>query len=129
VHWRELCGDCPRWQDGDADTISLIDLTAKSARVIATVIVGQTPEGITLSPDGKLCAVVVMNASNKPKDAPFFADQGKLVLLRLDNKTLTRLAKAPIGRWSQEGRLYPGWSVYPGAEHGRKGYRGPQSCR
>jgi DNA-binding beta-propeller fold protein YncE len=54
-----------------------------------------------LSPNGKLCAVVVMNGSNKPKDSPFFADHGKLVLLRLDNKKLTRLAEAPIGHWSQ----------------------------
>jgi DNA-binding beta-propeller fold protein YncE len=86
---------------GDADTISLIDLTVKPPRVVETVTVGQTPEGIMLSPDGKLCAVVVMNGSNKPKDSPFFADNGKLILLRLENKKLTRLAEAPIGHWSQ----------------------------
>jgi DNA-binding beta-propeller fold protein YncE len=86
---------------GDADTVSVIDLTAKPPRVVDTVTVGQTPEGIMLSPDGKLCAVVVMNGSNKPKDSPFFADHGKLVLLRLDNKRLTKLAEAPIGHWSQ----------------------------
>lgn len=86
---------------GDADTVSVIDLTAKPPRVVETVTVGQTPEGIMLSPDGKLCAVVVMNGSNKPKDSPFFADHGKLVLLRLDNKKLTKLAEAPIGHWSQ----------------------------
>ncbi len=86
---------------GDADTVSLIDLTAKPPRVVETVTVGQTPEGIMLSPDGKLCAVVVMNGSNKPKDSPFFADHGKLVLLRLDNKQFTKLAEAPIGHWSQ----------------------------
>jgi DNA-binding beta-propeller fold protein YncE len=86
---------------GDADTVSLIDLTAKPPRVVETVTVGQTPEGIMLSPDNKLCAVVVMNGSNKPKDSPFFADNGKLILLRLDNKQLTKLAEAPIGHWSQ----------------------------
>jgi hypothetical protein len=42
-----------------------------------------------------------MNGSNKPTDSPFFADHGKLVLLRLDNKKLIRLAEAPIGHWSQ----------------------------
>jgi DNA-binding beta-propeller fold protein YncE len=86
---------------GDADTVSLIDLTVKPPRVVETVTVGQTPEGIMLSPDGKLCAVAVMNGSNKPKDSPFFADNGKLILLRLENKKLTRLAEAPIGHWSQ----------------------------
>jgi DNA-binding beta-propeller fold protein YncE len=86
---------------GDADTVSVIDLTAKPPRVVETVSVGQTPEGIMLSPDGKLCAVGVMNGSNKPKNSPFFADHGNLVLLRLDNKKLTKLAEAPIGHWSQ----------------------------
>jgi DNA-binding beta-propeller fold protein YncE len=86
---------------GDADTVSLIDLTAKPPRIVETVTVGQTPEGIMLSPDNKLCAVVVMNGSNNPKDSPFFADNGKLILLRLDNKQLTKLAEAPIGHWSQ----------------------------
>ena len=86
---------------GDADTVSVIDLAAKPPRVVDTITVGQTPEGVMLSPNGKLCAVVVMNGSNKPIDSPFFADHGKLVLLRLDNKKLTRLAEAPIGHWSQ----------------------------
>jgi DNA-binding beta-propeller fold protein YncE len=86
---------------GDADTVSVIDLAAKPPRVVETITVGQTPEGVTLSPDGTLCAVVVMNGSNKPKESPFFADNGKLVLLRLENKKLTKQAEAPIGHWSQ----------------------------
>jgi DNA-binding beta-propeller fold protein YncE len=86
---------------GDADTVSLIDLTVQPPRVVDTMTVGQTPEGIMLSPDGKLCAVVVMNGSNKPKDSPFFADNGKLVLLGVVNKKLAKLAEAPIGHWSQ----------------------------
>jgi DNA-binding beta-propeller fold protein YncE len=86
---------------GDADTVSLIDLTVKPPRVVDTMTVGQTPEGIMLSPDSKLCAVVVMNGSNKPKDSPFFADNGKVVLLGLVNKKFAKLAEAPIGHWSQ----------------------------
>jgi DNA-binding beta-propeller fold protein YncE len=86
---------------GDADTISVIDMTAKPARVLDTVTVGQTPEGIMLSPDGKLCAVVVMNGSNKPKESPFYADHGKLLLFGVEGLKLARLAEAPIGHWSQ----------------------------
>ena len=37
---------------GDADTVSVIDLAAKPQRVVSTVTVGQTPEGIKISPDG-----------------------------------------------------------------------------
>jgi DNA-binding beta-propeller fold protein YncE len=86
---------------GDADTVSLIDLAAKPPRVVETVTVGQTPEGLMLSPDGKLCAVAVMNGSNKPKDSPFYAEHGKLLLYRVDGLKLTKLSEAPIGRWSQ----------------------------
>src|SRR5207253_6288380 len=79
---------------GDADTVSLIDLKAKPPRVVSTVTVGQTPEGIKISPDGSIVAVVVMNGSNKPKDSPFFADAGKLVLLRVSGMDLSRFAAA-----------------------------------
>jgi DNA-binding beta-propeller fold protein YncE len=92
---------------GDADTISVIDMTAKPVRVVDTITVGQTPEGIMLSPDGKLCAVVVMNGSNKAKDSPFFADSGKLVLFGIDGIKLTKLAEAPIGHWSQGAAFTP----------------------
>jgi DNA-binding beta-propeller fold protein YncE len=92
---------------GDADTISVIDMTAKPPRVVETLTVGQTPEGVMLSPDGKLCAVVVMNGSNKPKDSPFFADNGKLVLFQVDGIKLTKVAEAPIGHWSQGAAFTP----------------------
>jgi len=86
---------------GDLDTISLIDLRAKPARVVDTVTVGQTPEGIKLSPDGSTVAVVMMNGSNKPKESPFYNDNGKLVLFRVSGTSLSKVAEAPIGHWSQ----------------------------
>jgi len=82
---------------GDSDTISLIDLRAKPPRVVETVTVGQTPEGIKLSPDGSVVAVVAMNGSNKPKESPF----GKLVLFRVRGTSLEKITEAPIGHWSQ----------------------------
>jgi DNA-binding beta-propeller fold protein YncE len=86
---------------GDADTVSLIDLTAKPARVVDTMTVGQTPEGLKLSPDGKLVAVSVMNGSNKPKESPFHGDHGSLLLLRIDGMKLSKIAEAPTGHWAQ----------------------------
>jgi DNA-binding beta-propeller fold protein YncE len=86
---------------GDADTVSLIDLRATPPRVVDTITVGQTPEGIKVSPDGKHVAVVVMNGSNKAKDSPFFNDNGKLVMLEIRDGSLKKLAEAPIGHWSQ----------------------------
>jgi DNA-binding beta-propeller fold protein YncE len=92
---------------GDADTVSIIDLKAKPPRVVSTLTVGQTPEGIKISPDGALVAAVVMNGSNKPKDSPFFNDGGKLVLLRVTGTDLSRVSEAPIGHWSQGAAFSP----------------------
>ncbi len=86
---------------GDADTVSLIDLEAKPARVAHTVTVGQTPEGITLSPDGAYAAVSVMNGSNKPKNSPFFNDHGLVKVLSVKGKELAPLTEAKVGHWCQ----------------------------
>jgi DNA-binding beta-propeller fold protein YncE len=86
---------------GDADTISLIDLEAKPARVVHTVTVGQTPEGIALSPDGAFAAVSVMNGSNKPKNNPFFNDYGLVKVLSVKGNELVPLTEAKVGHWCQ----------------------------
>ena len=87
---------------GDSDSISLIDLTVKPPRVVDTVgVLGSTPEGIKVSPDGSIVAVVVHNGSNRAKESPFYNDAGKLVMVRVSARMLTRVAEAPIGHWSQ----------------------------
>jgi DNA-binding beta-propeller fold protein YncE len=86
---------------GDSDTVSVIDLEAKPPRVVDTTTVGQTPEGIKISPDGKLVGVVVVNGSNKAPDSPFYNDGGKLVLFKVAGKSLRKVAEARIGHWSQ----------------------------
>jgi DNA-binding beta-propeller fold protein YncE len=86
---------------GDADTVSVIDLQAKPIRVVETVTVGPTPEGIQLSPDGKTLAVVIHNGSGKAKESPFYNPNGLLLLYRVEGFKLTKFAQAPIGRWSQ----------------------------
>src|SRR5262249_2094989 len=58
---------------GDSDSISLIDLTAKPPRVVDTIgVLGATAEGLKISPDSSVVAVVVHNGSNRPKDSPFY---------------------------------------------------------
>jgi len=92
---------------GDSDTVSVIDLNAKPMRVVETITVGQTPEGIKMSHDGKYVAVVTMNGSNKPKDSPFFNDNGKLLVYRVKGTSLQKVAEAPIGHWSQGAAFSP----------------------
>jgi DNA-binding beta-propeller fold protein YncE len=86
---------------GDSDTASLIDLQAKPPRVVDTVSVGQTPEGLKMSPDGRFVAVTAMNGSNKPKNSPFFADNGLVVILAVDGKKLTKVTEGQVGHWCQ----------------------------
>ena len=87
--------------DGDADTVSLIDLTAQPFRTIQTISVGRSPEGLKWSPDGKVLAVGAQEGTTKPDESPFRRDKGRLVMFALANKQLTQVAEAPIGRWSQ----------------------------
>jgi DNA-binding beta-propeller fold protein YncE len=86
---------------GDTDTISLIDMTLEPPRVVNTVSVGQTPEGIAISPDGRLVGVDVMNGSNKAENSPFYNKHGSFVLFRIDGKSLSKVSEVPIGGWSQ----------------------------
>jgi DNA-binding beta-propeller fold protein YncE len=86
---------------GDADTMSIIDMKASPPRVVDTVTVGQTPEGIKISPDGKYVAVTVMNGSNKPKTSPFYADNGWLQIWRINGTSLKKASQAPVGHWCQ----------------------------
>ena len=93
---------------GDHDSVSLIDLTAKPPRVVDTIgVLGATAEGLKIAPDSSVVAVVVHNGSNRPKESPFYNDAGKLVIVRVTGKTLSRVAEAPIGHWSQGATFTP----------------------
>jgi hypothetical protein len=86
---------------GDADTISVIDLKLEPPRVVNTYTVGQTPEGIKISPDAKFVAVVVNNGSNKSVNSPFFNSNAVLQIWARNATQLTKAAELPIGRWCQ----------------------------
>ena len=86
---------------GDADTISVIDLKAEPPRVVVTYTVGQTPEGIKISPDGKYVAVTVMNGTNKPSDSPFFNESSILQIWTRTGTQLTKAGEIPVGKWCQ----------------------------
>lgn len=86
---------------GDNDTVSVIDMAAKPPRVVNTVTVGQTPEGIKISPDGKYVAVAVMNGTNKPANSPFFKANGLLQIYSRTGSQLSKVVEAPVGKWCQ----------------------------
>jgi len=87
--------------DGDADSVSLIDLSGQPFRTTQTISVGRSPEGVKWSPDGKFLAVGLQEGTTKPDESPFRRDRGRLVMLALSDRLLKPVAEAPIGRWSQ----------------------------
>ena len=102
--------------DGNVDTVSVIDLEADPPHVIDKVVVGDAPEGFAISPTGEIAVAVLLNGSaGVPKDAWFANPRGKVVVLALDGKQVTRAGEVEVGGlpegvvFSKDGRhLYVG---------------------
>ncbi len=87
--------------NGDSDTISLIDLKANPPRVVDTVSVGQTPESLTVAPDGKHVVVTVMNGSNKVPGSSFLNDYGLVPVFAVEKMKFRKVTDARVGHWCQ----------------------------
>lgn len=85
---------------GDADTMSLIDLSMDPPRVVDTVTVGQTPEGVSFSPNGKLIGVTVINGSNKPRSSSYYGE-AVYKLFEVHDGRLEYLSEVKGGHWLQ----------------------------
>jgi DNA-binding beta-propeller fold protein YncE len=89
-------------EDGDADEITLVDLTREPFRAVEHVTVGQTPEGVAISPDSKWMAVSNIDGTNLPKKtSPFWTEHGSLMLFSIRNGHATKVAEAPVGKNNQ----------------------------
>ncbi len=86
---------------GDSDTIALIDLTLDPPRVVDTISVGQTPESLTVAPDGKHVVVTVMNGSNKVPGSPFLNANGRAPVYAVEKMKFRKVADAKVGVWCQ----------------------------
>jgi WD40 repeat protein len=87
--------------DGDEDTLSLIDLTGKTFRTVASFGVGSGPEPMKFSPDGKYLAVGAENGSTKLPSNPFYHDKALIAIYAVQGTTLKKLAEAPVGAWAE----------------------------
>ena len=101
--------------DGNIDTVSVIDMEATPPRVIDRVVVGDAPEGLTISPTGKLAAVVLLRGSNTPWNSHFYNRNGSAVILKIDGKKVTKIDEVEVRGlpegvvWSADGKyLYVG---------------------
>src|SRR5512140_109225 len=76
--------------DGNVDTVSVIDLDANPPRVIDRVVVGDGPEGLAISPTGKLAVAVLLRGTNAAKNAFYYNRNALVVALKVDGKKVTR---------------------------------------
>jgi hypothetical protein len=109
-------------QDGQVDTVGVIDLEASPPRVIDQVVVGDGPEGLAVGPAGGYAASLLLNGTGgTPKTAFYRHDKSYVALLKIDGKTVRKVAQADVGglaegnAFSPDGRcLYVGNFVVDG---------------
>jgi DNA-binding beta-propeller fold protein YncE len=101
--------------DGNVDTVSVIDLEATPPRVIDRVVVGDSPEGLTISPKGNLAAAVLIRGSDQAWNSWFFNRNGAVAILKIDGKKVTKIDEVEVrglpegAVWSADGKyLYVG---------------------
>jgi DNA-binding beta-propeller fold protein YncE len=101
--------------DGNAKTVSVIDLEADPPRVIDHITVGDSPEGLAISPKGDLAVSVEARGSNMPKTASFFHPTGAVTALKIDGKKLTTAGEVNVGALPEAVAFSPdGQYVYVG---------------
>jgi DNA-binding beta-propeller fold protein YncE len=88
--------------DGHADTVSVIDLEADPPRVIDHVTVGDSPEGLAISPKGDLAITVEARGSNM-KGASFYHQSGAVTALRIEGKKVTNAGEIYVGAFPEGG--------------------------
>jgi len=83
--------------DGNADTVSVIDLEADPSRVIDHVTVGDSPEGLAISPKGDLAVTIEARGSNMPRTAFFHHSAGAVTALKIDGRKVTKTGEINVG--------------------------------
>src|SRR6516162_6637069 len=101
--------------DGNAKTVSVIDLEANPPRVIDHVTVGDSPEGLAISPKGDFAVSVEARGSNMPKTAFFYHPAGAVTALKIDGKRVTNAGSIDVGALPEAVAFSPdGQYVYVG---------------
>lgn len=88
--------------DGHVDTVSVIDLTAEPPRVVEHVVVGDGPEGLAISPDGRWALVTILNGSAPHmRDAWYGNPTGLVAVLAIDGTEVTLADTIEVGRFPE----------------------------
>src|SRR6516225_3975166 len=85
-------------QDGQVDTVAVIDMEANPPRVIDQVVVGDGPEGLAMSPAGGYAASLILNGTGgTPKTAFYRHEKSYAALLKIDGKTVHKVVQTDVG--------------------------------
>lgn len=84
--------------DGHADTVSVIDLEANPVRVVDHIMVGDSPEGLAMSPKGNLVVTIEARGSNQPPSSWYRHPGGAVGILRIDGKKVTKVGEVTVGK-------------------------------
>ena len=91
--------------DGQADTVSVIDLEASPPRVIDHVVIGDGPEGFAISPTGEVAVAILLGGSDATKPSWFYHRNGSVAVLKIDGKQVTKVGEVEV-RGLPEGAVF-----------------------
>jgi DNA-binding beta-propeller fold protein YncE len=86
---------------GDADVVTLVDVSARPFRAVQQISVANTPEGVAISPDGNWVVVSSMGGSNLTPDNPGRNKLGKVALFAIQDGAATKVNEVPGGEAAQ----------------------------
>ncbi len=84
--------------DGNLKTASVIDLEANPVRIIDHVTVGNSPEGLVISPKGTIAVTVDAQGSNQAKDSWFYHQGGEVSILKIAGNKVTKIGAVTVGK-------------------------------
>lgn len=83
--------------DGNADTVSVIDLKAQPPRTIDHITVPDSPEGLAFSPEGNLAVSAAALGSNQSKQNFWYHQHGVVSILGVAGTKVTKLKDIEVG--------------------------------
>jgi DNA-binding beta-propeller fold protein YncE len=85
--------------DGQVSTVAVVDMTLDPPRVIDQVAVGDSPEGLAVSPSGGYAVSLLTNGSGNsaPNNSFYHNDHSIAVLLTINGKMVRKVSEAPVG--------------------------------
>jgi DNA-binding beta-propeller fold protein YncE len=101
--------------DGNAKSVGVIDLAADPIRVIGHVTVGDSPEGLAISPKGNIAVSVEARGSNQPTSSWFYHKGGAVSVLKISGTNVTKIGEVTVGQLPEAVAFSPdGSHIYVG---------------